>query len=308
VWVSTLRKKTKIIKKMRVLVITMAPFTAAETLGGFTGLLKWSLRQTEARQPQFSFKYADQLQWSEIKPCLVKGGYNDARAIFPSREQMFQQGVGAVVVSGSSTMVTDREPWSEATAEWLRSVLIGSEIPSLGVCYGHQLLSHALGGQVEFAKFGPQVGVRTVCWNQNCEDLKTDPVFSPLAKAQKDCPFFKVLSIHHQTVAKLPEGAKVFAFSPEKEPFQIVKLRNNVYSTQFHGEYPSKYCELRFDKQFFNETDLQDEWNPSGKNDTSLSSAVIARFFDYAYELHRQKMQQQQEKGTEKKAASSDFQ
>ena len=49
----------------------------------------------------------------------------------------------AVVVTGSWSMVTDREPWSEASADYLREA-VARQRPILGVCYGHQLLAHAL--------------------------------------------------------------------------------------------------------------------------------------------------------------------
>src|SRR5690554_651004 len=51
--------------------------------------------------------------------------------------------IGAAVITGSPAMVTDREDWSEYTADYFRR-LMTEEVPVLGICYGHQLIAHAL--------------------------------------------------------------------------------------------------------------------------------------------------------------------
>ena len=68
--------------------------------------------------------------------------------------------VAAAVLTGSPSMVTDREAWSEATARWLAG-RVAEGLPVLGICYGHQLLAHALGGEADWHPQGMEIG--TVC-------------------------------------------------------------------------------------------------------------------------------------------------
>ena len=65
--------------------------------------------------------------------------------------------VSGVIITGSHAMVTDRQPWSEFTADWLRAIPADS-VPVLGICYGHQLLAHAWGGTVGYHPRGEEVG------------------------------------------------------------------------------------------------------------------------------------------------------
>ena len=67
----------------------------------------------------------------------------------------------AALITGSPAMVTDKEPWSEDTAAWLRDAA-AADLPMFGVCYGHQLLAHALGGKVGYNPAGREVGTQPV--------------------------------------------------------------------------------------------------------------------------------------------------
>ena len=102
--------------------------------------------------------------------------------------------VAAVVVTGSSSMVTDRDPWMQASADWLRR-LVEREVPVLGICFGHQLLAYALGGNVQDNPNGIEVGTVVT---QLHPEAHSDPLFGGLPEA------LSVQASHRQAVTGLP--------------------------------------------------------------------------------------------------------
>ena len=50
-----------------------------------------------------------------------------------------------LIVTGSSSHLAERAPWMLSTEAVLREAVV-KRIPTLGVCFGHQLLGEALGG------------------------------------------------------------------------------------------------------------------------------------------------------------------
>ncbi len=135
--------------------------------------------------------------------------------------------VAGAVVTGSHSMVTDREPWSEQTADWLR-LAVASDLPVLGICYGHQLLAHALGGTVDFHPEGIELGTVTV--ELDAQATQGDPLFHPLP-AQ-----FGGQAAHRQHVRCLPPGAVRLAGNAF-EPHQAFRAGRHAWGVQFHPEF-----------------------------------------------------------------------
>lgn len=138
----------------------------------------------------------------------------------------FLTGLTGVIVTGSSAMVTDRHDWSERSADWLRAALT-AETPILGICYGHQLLAHALGGEVDYNPSGREMGTVAVDLHAHASD---DPLFAPLPKR------FDVQVSHLQSVLRPPTGATVLARS-DQDDCQAFRWRDHAWGLQFHPEF-----------------------------------------------------------------------
>lgn len=133
------------------------------------------------------------------------------------------------IITGSWSMVTDRHDWSEATAQWIREA-IDVDMPLFGVCYGHQLMAHALGGKVDYHPRGREVGCHSIT-------LTREAAHDPLLR---DWPAaFTAHLTHEQSVVELPAGAQVLASSAH-DKHQIVRYGPNAISTQFHPEFTAE--------------------------------------------------------------------
>lgn len=131
-----------------------------------------------------------------------------------------------VVITGSHSMVTDDIPWSVKIEKWIPS-LLEAGTPIFGICYGHQLLARAAGGQVGFHKCGREIGTVAVQLLADCAD---DILFQMLPHS------FLVHAAHSQTVLRLPPGATRLAANAY-ESNHAFRIGEVAWGVQFHPEY-----------------------------------------------------------------------
>jgi GMP synthase (glutamine-hydrolysing) len=131
-----------------------------------------------------------------------------------------------VILTGSHSMVTEEEEWSQRTAEWLLEA-VHREIPLLAICYGHQLLAKALGGVSDYHPGGMEIGTVEIDLTDNAQD---DPLFCDLPRR------FNAHTIHSQTVVTLPAGAIRLAFNAHDE-YHAFRVGKTAWGVQFHPEF-----------------------------------------------------------------------
>lgn len=106
------------------------------------------------------------------------------------------------------------------------SYVLANNIPTLGVCFGHQIIGQMHGGMVtndrEQAKMGAYEVVLT-------EEGKRDPLFSALPEK-----FFAQYA-HKDSVTNMPEGATLLASSTMCR-FAALRYGKRVHTVQFHPE------------------------------------------------------------------------
>lgn len=134
--------------------------------------------------------------------------------------------VSGIVMSGAHDMVTDRAEWSERAARWLVDV-VEAGTPFLGICYGHQLLAHALGGEVGNNPRGREFGTVPVRFT---DAAQRDPLFSG-AGAE-----FRAHVCHAQSVLTLPTDATILAAS-DRDPHHVFVVGGTAWGVQFHPEF-----------------------------------------------------------------------
>ncbi|MEH6446795.1 MAG: glutamine amidotransferase [Oceanospirillaceae bacterium] len=175
-----------------------------------------------------------------------------------------------VILTGSHAMVSACEPWSEALIPYIQEMK-AQDIPVFGICYGHQLIAKALGGEVGFHPEGPEPGTVNVTLT---EEGKADQLFN-------DAPHdFSVNEGHHQSVLQLPPNATLLAAN-SFEPHQAYRL-GNIWSVQFHPEFTREITQYYVDE-------TADEIKKYGQDpqqvrnacqDTAESRGILVKFVE----------------------------
>lgn len=177
--------------------------------------------------------------------------------------------VAGAVITGSAAMVTERAEWSERTAGWVREA-IDAGTPLFGVCYGHQLMAHALGGTVGWLDAGREIGTQSI---RRATQGGTSPAVAALPAS------FPAHTTHRQSVLAPPPGATVVARS-ERDPHQVLRYAPHALSTQFHPEFRAEHMRAYIAARAgaLREEGLDPEALAAAVVETEAARAMLERF------------------------------
>lgn len=135
------------------------------------------------------------------------------------------QYAGLVVLGGAmSANSEDSYPWLAPTKTLLAKA-VRDDVPTLGVCLGHQLLASALGGRVEVNDLGTRIGLTSVTLT---EAGRANPLLAnPDAR--------RATHWNEDVVTQLPPDAVRLATAPDGT-VQAARYAPRAWGVQFHPE------------------------------------------------------------------------
>jgi GMP synthase (glutamine-hydrolysing) len=136
-------------------------------------------------------------------------------------------GVDGLVVMGGAMGARDdqKAPWLPAVRELIRQAS-EAEVPTLGICLGHQLCAVALGGEIEGNPNGRQLGLLDVGWSAEAVD---DELMGGLVAPRR------AMHWNDDVVSVLPGGARQLATASTGE-VQAARHAPTVWGIQWHPE------------------------------------------------------------------------
>lgn len=126
-----------------------------------------------------------------------------------------------IVITGSSSSVLDGDEWIDEARATVRTAVEEHDLPTLGVCWGAQLLADALGGTVERGT-KRELGFRTVERTDN-----THPAFHGIEDE------FTAFQSHTDYVTQIPDNAELLARTDDSK--QAFSYKSSL-GVQFHPE------------------------------------------------------------------------
>jgi len=131
------------------------------------------------------------------------------------------------LITGSRHGVYENLDWMLPLQEFIRE-LAAAELPLIGVCFGHQIIAQALGGEVVKSEKGWVVGLHRYQIEQQHSWMRDSPRQAG------------IYAFHQDQVVQLPDNAQVF-LSSEFCPYAGLSYGKSIISVQAHPEFGDAY-------------------------------------------------------------------
>lgn len=180
-------------------------------------------------------------------------------APFPDPEQ-----VEGVVITGSAKGVYDHPDWINPLRTFIRAAH-DAGTPMLGVCFGHQIMADALGGDVRKSEKG---------WGIGRHLYKVTPTHAALSGLGGE---IAIPASHQDQVIAPPEGATTFLSSAFTPHAGVVYANGAAISVQPHPEFDVGFSKALVELRRNNPLDDQIVDERLASLDAPLDNAALAR-------------------------------
>lgn len=171
-----------------------------------------------------------------------------------------------LLITGSAASVYENKPWIANLLDIVRR-WVAAKKKIIGICFGHQLIAQALGGEVQKSERGWGIGRREL------------PVLQPMPWMGQTAPeTIALLYSHQDQVVKLPENAEII-LGDSFCPVAGFVIGSQLMTLQGHPEFSIDYISeiLRRRRQLIGE-EKADQALASSQNYTSEEAKVAPRW------------------------------
>lgn len=139
------------------------------------------------------------------------------------------------VISGSRYSVYDGYTWIDNLMNFVRQCW-DKNIKVVGICFGHQLIAHALGGKTEKADVGWGFGIHSAKitakqpWMSDFDELNGDK--------------YNLIVIHQDQVVDMPQDFETIAEN-DFCPNSMIVADDKMLGIQGHPEFNKEFCAFR---------------------------------------------------------------